>query len=55
MKNKPQINEVMSDAALLKRYARQLAKLQEELQVSNFNYDDDKFLIFLISSRVVIA
>ncbi|XP_033359443.1 centromere-associated protein E-like [Bombus vosnesenskii] len=32
VKNKPQINEVMSDAALLKRYARQLAKLQEELQ-----------------------
>lgn len=55
VKNKPQINEVMSDAALLKRYARQLAKLQEELQVFNLNYYDDKFFIFLISSRVVIA
>ncbi|XP_076639078.1 uncharacterized protein LOC143351460 [Colletes latitarsis] len=32
VKNKPQINEVMSDAALLKRYAKQLSKLQAELQ-----------------------
>ncbi|XP_017754603.1 PREDICTED: kinesin-related protein 4-like [Eufriesea mexicana] len=32
VRNKPQINEVMSDAALLKRYAKQLSKLQEELQ-----------------------
>ncbi|KAK9294941.1 hypothetical protein QLX08_010621 [Tetragonisca angustula] len=31
VKNKPQINEVMSDAALLKRYAKQIAILQEEL------------------------
>ncbi|XP_046145312.1 kinesin-related protein 4-like [Osmia bicornis bicornis] len=32
VKNKPQVNEVMSDAALLKRYAKQLAKLQAELE-----------------------
>ncbi|XP_076754844.1 uncharacterized protein LOC143425727 [Xylocopa sonorina] len=32
VKNKPQINEVMSDATLLKRYAKQLSKLQEELE-----------------------
>ncbi|XP_053985227.1 kinesin-related protein 4 [Hylaeus volcanicus] len=32
VKNKPEINEVMSDAALLKRYAKQLSKLQAELQ-----------------------
>ncbi|XP_047364114.1 centromere-associated protein E-like [Vespa velutina] len=31
VKNKPQINEVMSDAALLKRYAKQIAKLNTEL------------------------
>ncbi|XP_031826944.2 uncharacterized protein LOC116424546 isoform X1 [Nomia melanderi] len=31
VKNKPQVNEVMSDAALLKRYAKQLSKLQAEL------------------------
>ncbi|XP_058798615.1 centromere-associated protein E-like [Phymastichus coffea] len=31
VKNKPQLNEVMSDAALLKRYKKQLAKLTEEL------------------------
>jgi hypothetical protein len=34
VKNKPHINEVLSDAALLKRYARQIAKLQTELEVS---------------------
>ena len=32
VKNKPHINEVLSDAALLKRYARQIAKLQTELE-----------------------
>ncbi|XP_014207511.1 kinesin-related protein 4 [Copidosoma floridanum] len=32
VKNKPQLNEVMSDAALLKRYKRQIAKLNEELE-----------------------
>ncbi|KAL2711624.1 kinesin-related protein 4 [Vespula squamosa] len=32
VKNKPQINEVMSDAALLKRYAKQIAKLNTELE-----------------------
>ncbi|XP_054006611.1 centromere-associated protein E-like [Hylaeus anthracinus] len=32
VKNKPEINEVMSDAALLKLYAKQLSKLQAELQ-----------------------
>ncbi|CAL7952387.1 unnamed protein product [Xylocopa violacea] len=32
VKNKPQINEVMSDATLLKRYAKQLSKLQQELE-----------------------
>ncbi|XP_015428418.1 PREDICTED: centromere-associated protein E-like [Dufourea novaeangliae] len=32
VKNKPQVNEVMSDAALLKRYAKQLSKLQAELE-----------------------
>lgn len=37
VKNKPQINEVMSDGALLKRYAKQLAKLQQELEVSYLN------------------
>ncbi|XP_076243919.1 uncharacterized protein LOC143185079 [Calliopsis andreniformis] len=38
VRNKPQVNEVMSDAALLKRYAKQLAKLQAELnKVKNEN------------------
>ncbi|XP_069689418.1 centromere-associated protein E-like [Periplaneta americana] len=32
IKNKPQVNEVLSDAALLKRYARQITKLQAELE-----------------------
>ncbi|XP_076662655.1 uncharacterized protein LOC143365939 isoform X2 [Andrena cerasifolii] len=32
VKNKPHINEVMSDAALLTRYAKQLSKLQAELE-----------------------
>ncbi|XP_076278067.1 uncharacterized protein LOC143207979 [Lasioglossum baleicum] len=32
VKNKPQVNEVMSDGALLKRYAKQISKLQTELQ-----------------------
>ncbi|KAG7207970.1 hypothetical protein KM043_009552 [Ampulex compressa] len=32
VKNKPQLNEVMSDATLLKRYAKQLSKLNEELE-----------------------
>ncbi|CAK9815328.1 Centromere-associated protein E [Anthophora quadrimaculata] len=32
VKTKPQVNEVMSDAALLKRYAKQLTRLQEELE-----------------------
>ncbi|XP_078032758.1 uncharacterized protein LOC144467717 [Augochlora pura] len=32
VKNKPHINEVMSDAALLKRYAKQISKLQTELE-----------------------
>ena len=32
VKNKPQLNEVMSDAALLKRYKKQLSKLNEELE-----------------------
>jgi hypothetical protein len=34
IKNKPHVNEVLSDAALLKRYARQIIKLQAELEVS---------------------
>jgi hypothetical protein len=34
VKNKPHVNEVLSDAALLKRYARQITKLQAELEVS---------------------
>jgi hypothetical protein len=34
VKNKPHINEVLSDTALLKRYAQQIAKLQTELEVS---------------------
>lgn len=33
VKNKPQRNEVVSDASLLIRYAKQLIKLQKELQV----------------------
>ncbi|CAK9797030.1 Centromere-associated protein E [Anthophora plagiata] len=32
VKTKPQVNEVMSDAALLKRYAKQLTRLREELE-----------------------
>ncbi|XP_012251601.2 kinesin-related protein 4 isoform X1 [Athalia rosae] len=32
IKNKPQLNEVMSDAALLKRYSKQIAKLSAELE-----------------------
>lgn len=32
VKNKPQLNEVMSDATLLKRYKRQMAKLNQELE-----------------------
>lgn len=34
VKNKPQLNEVMSDGVLLKRYAKQIDKLQAELEVS---------------------
>ena len=33
VKNKPHVNEVLTDNALLKRYSRQIAKLQSELQV----------------------
>lgn len=32
VKNKPQLNEVMSEAALLKRYKKQLAKLSQDLE-----------------------
>ncbi|GLH09170.1 Kinesin-like protein Klp68D [Gryllus bimaculatus] len=32
VKNKPQVNEVMSDGTLIKKYARQLEKLQAELK-----------------------
>ncbi|XP_014470851.1 PREDICTED: centromere-associated protein E [Dinoponera quadriceps] len=32
IKNKPQLNEVMSDSVLLKRYAKQINKLQTELE-----------------------
>ncbi|XP_032664688.1 kinesin-related protein 4 [Odontomachus brunneus] len=32
IKNKPQLNEVMSDGVLLKRYAKQIDKLQAELE-----------------------
>ena len=32
VKNKPQVNEVLSDAALLKRYKKQIAKLNEEME-----------------------
>ncbi|PBC32053.1 Centromere-associated protein E [Apis cerana cerana] len=42
VKNKPQINEVMSDGALLKRYAKQLAKLQQELEkIKNENRSEE--------------
>jgi beta-N-acetylglucosaminidase len=43
IKNKPHVNEVLSDAALLKRYARQITKLQTELEVS---------IIYLIAHNV---
>jgi hypothetical protein len=33
IKNKPQLNEVMSDGVLLKRYAKQIDKLNAELEV----------------------
>ncbi|XP_011502024.1 PREDICTED: major antigen-like [Ceratosolen solmsi marchali] len=36
VKNKPQLNEVMSDAALLKRYKKQIAKLHEELEKAKY-------------------
>lgn len=32
VKNKPQLNEVMSDGVLLKRYAKQIDKLHAELK-----------------------
>jgi hypothetical protein len=34
VKNKPNINELSSDSSLVKRYARQIAKLEAELEVS---------------------
>jgi len=34
VKNKPQLNEVMSDGVLLKRYAKQIDKLHAELEAS---------------------
>lgn len=34
IKNKPELNEVMSDGVLLKRYAKQIDKLHTELEVS---------------------
>ncbi|PSN33912.1 Centromere-associated protein E [Blattella germanica] len=33
VKMKPHVNEVLSDAALMRRYKRQIARLQDELQV----------------------
>ena len=36
IKNKPKLNEVMSDAALLKRYKKQIDMLTRELQVIMF-------------------
>lgn len=33
IKNKPQLNEVMTDAALLKRYKKQIDTLSQKLQV----------------------
>lgn len=55
MKNKPHINEVMSDAALLKRYAKQLSKLQEELQVFSINFYDSKLLILCSAFEIEIV
>lgn len=34
IKNKPELNEVMSDGVLLKRYAKQIDILHAELEVS---------------------
>jgi len=34
VKNMPQLNEVMSDGVLLKRYAKQIDKLHAELEAS---------------------
>jgi centromeric protein E len=36
VKNKPQLNEVMSDAALLKRYKKQIAKLHKDLEKAKY-------------------
>jgi len=44
IKNKPQLNEVMSDGVLLKRYAKQIDKLNAELEV---NYVIKNFLFFI--------
>jgi len=38
IKNKPELNEVMSDGVLLKRYAKQIDKLNAELEVSLYYY-----------------
>lgn len=38
VKNKPQLNEVMSDGVLLKRYSKQIEKLLTELEVSIIYY-----------------
>ncbi|CAG2065525.1 unnamed protein product, partial [Timema podura] len=34
IKNKPKVNEVLTDAALLKRYMRKISQLEKELEVS---------------------
>lgn len=36
IKNKPELNEVMSDGVLLKRYAKQIDILHTELEVSTY-------------------
>lgn len=38
IKTKPELNEVMSDGVLLKRYAKQIDKLHTELEVSLYYY-----------------
>jgi hypothetical protein len=46
IKNKPHVNEVLTDAALLKRYHRHILKLQAELEVS---------IIYLIACSVIMG
>lgn len=48
IKNKPELNEVMSDGVLLKRYAKQIDKLHAEIEVSVYYYKYLKIFHYFI-------